>query len=165
VIPAAFCWKKGSDFGSIPTGCPSGFFRWGAMCYDECKKKHKFVSGLCVQTGCKSGYKSKGPLCVKKNNIFKTKVKGVYAPKTLTNFSSRIPCPDGKYKSGALCYKDCSKYNMSNCGAGACALSSATCNTSIIGMTVDTAMGAAEFALFVGSFGTSSAAKPGTTAA
>ncbi len=41
-----------------------------------------------------------------------------YIPKYLTNFDSRIPCDNGDYKSGALCYRDCKKASMINCGIG-----------------------------------------------
>jgi len=32
-LPPSFAMKKGGDFGKIPRGCPSGYFRRGWLCF------------------------------------------------------------------------------------------------------------------------------------
>lgn len=125
-IPPAFCWIS-DNAGVIPTGCPSGYHRSAALCYEDCNSGEKFVGGVCWST-CGSGWTDTGALCskcgkTKKFPYFKcsTNAKKSHIPKSLTNFDSRIPCRDNYYKSGALCYKDCSTLLMVNCGIGGCA--------------------------------------------
>jgi len=36
-IPPSFCYKRGADAGSIPNGCPPGYFRSVALCYKRCE--------------------------------------------------------------------------------------------------------------------------------
>jgi hypothetical protein len=161
VIPSTFCYKKGGDAGVIPTGCPDGWFRSLALCYEECKSGYSFVAGVCWEK-CRSGYTDLGASCFKWN-WFKSKTyfKSTYIPSSMTNFDSRIPCDDGYYKSGALCYRDCNNIYLENCGIGACAANSASCAAGIIQTVVDVTMGAVQFAAFVASFGASSSAQGG----
>ena len=49
VMPPAFCWKSGGDVGTIPTGCPDGFFRFLALCYENCKPGYDFILGVCYK--------------------------------------------------------------------------------------------------------------------
>jgi hypothetical protein len=65
------------------------------------------------------------------------------------------------YKGGALCYRDCSKATMANCGIGACSRDSESCVSSIINMVVDVISGIAEAVILIASFGTSSAVSSG----
>lgn len=41
-------------------------------------------------------------------------------------------CNGDKYLSGALCYNDCNKIGMNNCGIGYCAASSEECAAGIV---------------------------------
>ena len=84
------------------------------------------------------------------------KVKKSYISKSITNFSA--PCPDGIYLSAALCYRDCKKIGMVNCGIGACSSDSESCTSAILSMVKDVASGVAQSIGFVVSFGASTAA-------
>lgn len=64
-----------------------------------------------------------------KRKPWKIRAKKSYVVKSLTMFSG--VCPEGRYKSGALCYKDCKVIGMSNCGIGACARDSKSCGKGI----------------------------------
>jgi hypothetical protein len=132
-----FCWKDGGDVGKIPQGCPEGYFRHLALCYERCRGRYQYNgAGLCVD-----GWNS-------------------YIPSSITNFSDRATCGEGYYKSGALCYKDCENIGMFNCGIGACTSSKASCGMQIASMAIDTVVGAGQFVAFVLSMGASSAATP-----
>ena len=155
-IPGDFCWKKGADVGIIPTGCPSGYFRFLALCYEYCGNGYTFVLGVCW-AGCDSGYTDHGLSCFK--NLFSWYFKHSYIPGSLTNFSSKIPCPSGMYRSGALCYRDCNNIGMENCGIGACAADGATCASKIGSMIQGVFEGIATAISTVVSFGGAAAAK------
>jgi len=60
------------------------------------------------------------------------------------------------YKFGALCYRDCNKKGMVNCGIGACAANTAACISGIINMAVQFLVSLAQFVTFVASFGATS---------
>ena len=154
-IPPSFCYKKGGDFGKIPTACSSGYFRYLALCYKNCDSGYKFVLGVCWQK-CGSGYSDHGLTCYK--NLFKWHFKKSYVPSSYTNFDSRASCDSGMYKSGALCYRDCNKIGLLNCGIGACSATSQACGTTIASMAVDALLAIGQTALLVASFGSSSAA-------
>jgi len=99
-------------------------------------------------------------------HIFSFYFKSSYIPHSITNFSDRVECEDGKYKAGALCYRDCKKIGLINCGIGACAGSSFECGSGIFTIAIDAIMAVAKAVLFIASFGTSSAgASQGLTAA
>ena len=151
--PPEFCWKKGGDFGVIPTGCPSGFFRSLALCYEYCRKGYTFVLGVCWQD-CKRGTDI-GALCI---GWFYLHAKHTYIPTPLTNFSSRVPCPYNRYRGGALCYKDCKALGMTNCGIGACSRDSTGCGLTIMNMVFETINTFISVSLLVLSFGTASGA-------
>ena len=161
-VPPSFCWKKGGDWGTIPTACPSGYFRYLAMCYKECDGGYGFTLGVCWQI-CPSGYTNLGLVCGK--NIFKWFFKNSFIPHILTNFDSRVPCPAGMYKGLALCYRDCNKNLMVNCGIGACAQSTASCVEGILTIAMDFLAGLGEMVLFIVSFGSSSGATPALASA
>lgn len=43
-----FCWKEGGDAGKIPQGCPEGYFRHMALCYERCRGRYQYNgAGLC----------------------------------------------------------------------------------------------------------------------
>merc|ERR1711976_48573 len=155
VYPPEFCWKKGGDVGKIPTGCPNGYFRSLALCYQYCKSGYTFVLGVCWQN-CPKGTDI-GALCV---DWFYIHAKHSYIPHALTNFSSKIPCPYNMYKSGALCYRDCNGIGMTNCGVGACTRDSAACGVTVMNMIVEIINSIVSVVVLVVSFGTSSAATP-----
>jgi hypothetical protein len=132
-----FCWKEGGDVGIIPQGCPDGYFRHLALCYERCRQPYQYnQAGLCVD-----GWNS-------------------YIPSSITNFSDRASCPDGYYKFGALCYKDCNNIGMFNCGIGACTSSPNGCGMQIASMAIDTLVGAGQFVSFVLTYGASSTVTP-----
>jgi hypothetical protein len=157
-IPADFCWKKGADFGVIPTGCPSGYFRSLALCYENCAANYRFVLGVCWQD-CPSGYADHGLSCFK--SLFSWYFKHSYIPSSLTNFSDKIPCPPGMYRSGALCYRDCNNIGLQNCGIGACATDGLTCGTKIAGMVFGVFEGIATAVSTVATLGGATAVKAG----
>ena len=161
-VPPSFCWKKGGDWGVIPTGCPAGYFRYLAMCYKQCDSGYSFTLGVCWQI-CPSGYSNLGLVCGK--NIFKWFFKNSFIPHIITNFDDRIPCPAGMYKGLALCYRDCNKNLMVNCGIGACAQSTASCVEGILTIAMDFLAGLGEMVLFIVSFGSSSGATPALASA
>ena len=163
-IPPSFCWKKGADAGSIPTGCPSGFYRSLAICIEDCDDGYKAVAGVCWEKCGGKHPKDVGAFCANKYGLG-WKAKDTYIPKSLTNFDSRVPCSASKYKVGALCYRDCNNIAMKNCGIGACSFDSSSCGAKIAEMSIDVIEGAVTAALFVTSFGTSSAATPEAKAA
>ena len=133
-VPGEFCWKKGADFGKIPSGCPANYERILALCFERCKSGYSQFGGVCWEV-CGGRDKNIGFMCWK--SLFRWHFKKSYIPNSLTNFNSRIPCPDGMYKSGALCYRDCRKISMVNCGIEACASSGSSCGLAIANMTVE----------------------------
>jgi len=160
-IPPNFCWKKGADFGVIPTGCPSGFFRYLALCFQNCKSGYSFDGGLLCIKACPPDTTTYPLTCTHWSWLAWedwTVGRDPYFTQSLTNFDSRIPCPAGMYKGAALCYRDCAKIGLVNCGIGMCASSSASCASGIAEMAIDVISGIAQGVAFVLSFGTSSAA-------
>ena len=132
-ISPPFCWKKGGDAGLIPTGCPAGYFRNLALCYVNCDKGYVFSAGSCWEE-CPQGYQTILLSCQKGNEILTSYVKKSYIPKSLTNFASEVPCRQGLYKEGALCYRDCNLIGMKNCGIGACSLTTEDCVETILNL-------------------------------
>jgi hypothetical protein len=126
-----FCWKKGGDAGKVPYGCPQGYFRYLALCYQVCRRHYHFVAGVCWNGG------------------------SSYIPSSYTNFSEKATCDAGFYKGGALCYKDCKNIGMENCGIGACSASSSQCGAQIASMALDVITGVGQLALLIASAGTS----------
>lgn len=138
-VPDYFCWLH-DNAGTIPTNCPEGWHRSGALCYKNCNSGDKFVAGVCW-SDCPSGYTDFGATCTKckKKKSFpfvkcSTTAKGSYIPSSVTNFDSSVTCSDSRYKSGALCYKDCNYIDMYNCGIGSCTINEEACALSIISM-------------------------------
>jgi hypothetical protein len=154
-IPPSFCFKKGADFGVIPTGCPHGYFRSLALCYEYCKPGFVHVLGICWEK-CPDGTTDIGLICGR--GILDWWFKRSYIPDSLTNFNDNVPCPEGMYRFGALCYRDCNNIGMHNCGIGACAASKVACGTEIAFMVLDVLTGLADAVLFVLTFGTEQSA-------
>lgn len=157
-MPPGFCWKKGGDFGTIPTDCPKGYFRSLALCYQECNPGFTHILGVCYQ-GCGAGYADHGLTCYK--SFFDFYFKPSYVPRSLTNFSSEIPCPGNMYRFGAMCYRDCNLIGMQNCGQGACIAEGASCALKIAEMTAKVFEGVATG---VASFVTMGASAPARSA-
>jgi len=150
-----FVGKKGADVGVIPTGCPPGYFRHLALCFENCRAGHHFDGGaLCIGT-CPGGFTT-FPLTCTRWWPPKTTGRGVYAPHSITNFDA--PCQDGYYKGGALCYRDCNRIQMANCGIGMCASDSQACSAGITNMVVGFLSGLGQAVGFVLSFGAGGAA-------
>ena len=155
-VPPSFCWKSGGDAGYIPTLCPSGWFRSGALCYQNCitaSPVYRFVAGVCWQD-CPSGYSDWGLTCA---SWFGFINKNSYIDSSMTNYDSRVLCNSGDYKVEALCSRDCAKALMVNCGIGACSANSDSCISSIVSMAVSVIVGIVQAAVFFTSFGSSSA--------
>jgi hypothetical protein len=155
-VPPSFCYKRGADAGVIPTGCPAGYFRSLALCYQYCGQNYRHVLGICWQD-CPSGYADHGMSCFK--NLFSWFFKHSYIPGSITNFSDRVPCPTGMYRSGALCYRNCENIGMFNCGIGACVSEPGVCGITIATMVIEVLQGLADAITTIVSLGTSSAAK------
>jgi hypothetical protein len=149
--------KKGGDAGYIPNECPQGYFRSMALCYVNCKSNYQFFGGVCWEV-CPSRFDEHPASCYK--NLFNWFFKDSYIPSSKTNFSSEIPCDkptDYKAKGGALCYRDCEKIGMQNCGIGACAADNASCTAGIVSMVSGVLTGIAKAVSFVASLGATSA--------
>lgn len=80
----------------------------------------------------------------------------MYWTHSMTNFDNRIPCPSGMYRGGALCYRDCVKIGMVNCGIGACARDGGACASNIVNMAVSVIEGIVTAVVLVVSLGSSS---------
>ena len=130
-MPPDFCWKMGEDYGVIPTGCPYGYFRSNALCYQNCQRGYTFISGVCWEETCQIGYANRTNSCYR--SLFKWYFKKSYIPSSITNLSSLVPCPKGMYRErgGALCYRDCGNIGLLNCGIGACSAIYSKCAESI----------------------------------
>jgi hypothetical protein len=161
-MPPGFCWKKGADAGVIPTGCPKGFFRSLALCFEYCAPGYTHILGICY-LDCESGYVNHGLTCFK--NIISWYFKKSYIPRSLTNFSDEVPCPGNMYRMGALCYRDCTLIGMDNCGIGACIAPGEDCNMKVLEMAGKVIEGIATGVGTVVSFGASTAAKTGAKTA
>lgn len=111
-IPPSFCYKKGADFGRIPSECPDGMEKRAALCFDPCGSGYYHFGGVCWQA-CGS-YKDIGLICSK--GFLDWFWKKSYIPHSISFLSDNVVCKDGEYKAGALCYRDCKKNGMVNCG-------------------------------------------------
>jgi len=160
-VPPSICWKKGGDIGRIPTDCPQGFFRYLALCFENCAPGYQFDGGALCIAGCPDGYSTQPLTCYKWP--FTITARKAYFPKSITNFEA--PCFDGYYRSGALCYRDCNRVGMVNCGIGMCAASNEACAAGVSQMVVDTVSSIGKGVGFVLSFGTSAAATQGISSA
>jgi len=155
-IPPTFCYKRGADFGVIPTGCPPGYFRSLALCYEHCGNNYTHILGICYQP-CPAGYINHGLTCFR--NLFSWFFKHSYIPSSITNFSDRVPCPTGMYRGGALCYRNCENIGMFNCGIGACVSEPGTCGITIATMVIEVLQGLADAITTIVSLGSSIGAK------
>ncbi len=165
IVPPTFCYKRNGDFGVIPTRCSEGYFRFGALCYEYCRPGYRFVGSVCWED-CAEGYSDIGAIC-SKWDWFNTSLyfKHSYISSSYTNFDSRANCEEGQYKGGALCYRDCAKIFLENCGIGACAASTSACILGVVETVVKVLMGVAQFIIFIASFGASSAGTGGFSTA
>lgn len=161
-MPPGFCWKKGADAGVIPTGCPKGYFRSLALCYQNCSPGYTHILGICYKD-CERGYDNHGLSCYR--NLFSWYFKHSYIPRSITNFSDEVPCPGDMYRGGALCYRDCKIIGMENCGIGACIAPGSDCTAKVLEMTGKVLEGIATGVGTVLSFGASTAAKTGAKTA
>ena len=154
-VPPAFCWKKGGDFGKIPTRCPDGYFRFLAMCYANCGPNRHFILGVCYDN-CEKGYDNHPLSCYK--SLFRWYFKYSRIPHQLTNFSDKIPCDGDMYRFGALCYRNCETIEMFNCGIGACVSDKDACLIQILDMALKVLEGVGTLVTNVVSLGSSTAA-------
>jgi len=158
-VPPTFCWKKGADVGIVPTGCPKGYFRYLALCIQDCKSGYSFDGGLLCIKNCPPNTTTYALTCTHWDALVWndwTVGRDPYAPHSITNFD--VPCPSGYYKGGALCYRDCGKIGLVNCGIGMCAASREACAAGIAEMVANVLASIAQGVAFVLSFGASSAA-------
>lgn len=146
-IPPSFCWKKDGDFGEIPTGCPPNYFRNIALCYENCEPGYTYGVGSC-RKDCEAGYNDKGLICSK--GFFNWYFKKIYFNNWYTNFNDNVPCSKGKYKAGALCYKDCRSVGLANCGWAGCSRTKDQCLSSILQISVDFLLGLGKLITFIG---------------
>jgi len=158
-VPPSFCWKKGADFGVIPTGCPSGYFRLLALCMKNCPAGYSFDGASLCLLNCPSDYTT-FPLTCTRWWLPSTIGRGAFFTPSVTNFDSSIPCPTGMYKGGALCYRDCANIGLQNCGIGACSSSTAACIGAIVQMGTSVVLAIVQTVTLVVSFGTEAAVAP-----
>jgi len=169
-VPPSFCFKKGLDFGYIPTKCKAPYsFRSLALCYKPCTANENFVAGVCWGK-CASGETDIGAICCTDScwKVWKWKAKSSYIADSVTNFNKDyVECDKPakeEYKAGALCYRNCEKLGLQNCGIGACSVDGMGCLGGIMDMAVDVISGVAQAVAFVASLGASSAGTPFLTA-
>lgn len=138
------------DFGVIPNACPEGYIRDFAVCRKPCEVGYNYHPAIFSCWGtCTETETDIGAFC--KSSPFSLRPKGAYVPDTLTNFNSKVLCPEGMYKAGALCYRDCTLKQMVNCGIGACALTDKGCYEGVLKITVDFMVGLGKFVTFIAS--------------
>lgn len=123
-----FCWKdtKTRGAGTVPTGCPSGTEKIGALCYENCPKGKK-RAGVDCHTVCPSGMKNDGLYCRKENASYSIAGQAYAAPKK--NCTKKHgdcqkigalyypKCRDGYKRSGLDCKAaepDCKALGMGN---------------------------------------------------
>ena len=158
-IPPTFCWKKGDDAGKIPSVCPHNWTRSLALCFQNCRSGYSLWGGICWEQ-CTGGRKNCGAVCGRGScwKFWNWRAKKSYIPQSITNFDSRVGCPEGEYKVGAMCYRDCGKVGLTNCGIGACAADTSSCIKGIINMAIDFLSSLATFIGFIATFGAGGAA-------
>jgi hypothetical protein len=98
------CYKMsyGRGVGTIPTECPDGYERNGALCYPLCRDGYEGVGPVCWGT-CDPGYMDQGWLCARPRDAWALPTRDRGGP-------SALPpprCPDGTEQLGALCYPPC----------------------------------------------------------
>ena len=96
-MPKDFCWKKGGDFGKIPTSCPAGYEIILALCFEHFREGYKHFLGICWKQSCDKDYKNHGLTCFR--TIMRWYIKHAYIPRSLTNFNKEVLCPEGMYKN------------------------------------------------------------------
>jgi len=160
-IPPSFCWKKGADVGVIPTGCPNGYFRHLALCFQNCPKGYSFDGASLCRKDCPGDCTCFPLTCTHFDwRVWKdwTVSRDAFFTHSITNFDSSITCGANMYKSGALCYRDCKKVGLVNCGIGMCAATGEACASGIGNMVANFLTSLAKGVGFILSFGTDSAA-------
>merc|ERR1712151_903913 len=178
VIPPSFAYKRHPDFGTSDFHA-DGYHRQGALYYKNCKHGYRNVAGVCW-ADCAAHWRDFGAICTRCSwhtcgGWFKYPClqchsygKHTYGTHIITLFDSRVKCRDGnRYKSGALCYRDCNRSNegLENCGIGACASGRSACIAGVVTMIAELLLGMVTFITFVASFGTSGAGASQMTAA
>jgi len=97
-----FCYlsSHGRGAGTIPTECPPGTEKNGALCYPACQSGYYGVGPVCWQS-CPAGMIDDGAFCRKDAHIFGKPSYGRGA--------GTVPsaCAPGDEKNGALCYPGC----------------------------------------------------------
>lgn len=167
VLQGPFCYKRGADFGTIPTGCCCNLERRGALCFERCGGGYYHFGGVCW-SHCPGGWTDIGALCSQirwKKIFWKIRIpypviiaKRSYVPKSYTNFHSQSTCDGGRYKMGALCYRNCGNIGYVNCGIGACAADSQACSGAILNMVANVGVAVVNSITLVLSYGSSSGA-------
>ena len=154
-MPPDFCWKTGGDGGVVPTGCPAGYFRFIALCHAECPAGYAWDGQISCQETCPSGWQTHSYTCFQ--HIFNWYFRKIFTQHLIDNFHESVPCPKGKYKSGALCYRDCGVVGSLNCGIGACSTSPEACIAAITQIVVDVVSGIVTLISLVVTLGQSAA--------
>jgi hypothetical protein len=168
-----FCWKDGGRNHQIPGGCPSGWRRDMAECFQVCRAGYYYVGGGTCWQYCRNGYHDHGATCYK--NFFNWYFKSHYWTSRKTNFDGSIPCDENQYKSGAMCYLDCAnpppgssaadKTSMVNCfGYDSCGNDGDGCGAAIMEIVLEVAMTVASIAVLVATWGTAAPATAAGTA-
>jgi len=168
-VPPTICWKSGADVGIMPYDCPDGYHRLLALCFKDCDPGYTFDGAALCLKDCPAETTWYPLTCTYWTwKIWKIYTVGrePYFPKSLTNFDTPCPKPEGKYYKGlALCYRDCNAIGMANCGIGMCSATSDSCASGLGSMLTDFFSGLAKGVGFILSFGTSSIASEGLAAA
>eukprot|EP01060_Flectonema_neradi_P009818 TRINITY_DN169_c1_g1_i5.p1 TRINITY_DN169_c1_g1~~TRINITY_DN169_c1_g1_i5.p1 ORF type:complete len:561 (+),score=111.47 TRINITY_DN169_c1_g1_i5:53-1735(+) len=152
-VPPSFCYKKGGDGGIVITGCKDGYVKLGALCYRKCKDGYSRHTNNVCAAGCGKGWKAFGiKLCKKRGNWGKWKNRKTYWV-TGHSVATHGGCPQGRYRQGLLCYRDCNNIGLKNCGIGACSYSGSACGTEIWDKINKFSTGALTGVSFVASLG------------
>lgn len=136
-IPPAFCWKATGSSGVPATNCPSGTtYLDQYSCLTNCQSGYRYDVGTqrCWQS-CQSNEYTIGFYCYAGWDSY---MQGSYYPTIVSP-----TCDSGFYKLNNLCYPDCEKIEMVNCGVGACTASLTECILNVINVIINVAIAVA----------------------
>lgn len=179
-----FCWRKHYDRGAgWARICKPGYHQHLALCYKDCRSGYHKVGDHCWEN-C-DGWEDWGLACCRWTGWWwprlECKNKRVYHQPPGTLYSSWSKCPDARpVDVGGMCYKhpepgysctvtacneDCKGIFSTNCGAAACASSTASCVKNVGNMIVGSLKAMIDTALLIATGGASGTMKLAATMA
>ena len=136
LIQPSKCFKIQNPNGAMLVSCPSNYKKLKSSCLEICKAGYKRYGVMCLKN-CSSDQVDQKMFCFNKKNSTYTE-KDSYILDFLTIEDDSVTCSDNeRYKSGLLCYKNCTSLGMANCGLSECASSSEMCHASSTQLPVE----------------------------